>query len=121
MRIVASLGRVVLVFTLVLWLGALLPRSASAEEPNAGKVFLMGTGSVVATLFWGSGKIVYGVLGTVVGGLAYVLTGGRTDTARAIMQPALRGDYVVTPENLAGREPISFVGRDPRSEPYPYE
>jgi hypothetical protein len=26
----------------------------------------------------------------------------------------------VTPENLSGDQPLSFVGRDPQTEPYPY-
>ena len=106
----------------VLSLAILAPAGVQAEDDqSAGMVFLYGTGAVVSSLVYGSAKILYGVLGTAVGGLAFVLTGGRSDTARAIMQPALRGDYVVTPDNLRGREPISFVGRDPQNEPYPYE
>ncbi len=41
--------------------------------------------------------------------------------ARPILQASLRGNYVITPEHLRGREPLTFVGRDPRYEPYPYE
>jgi hypothetical protein len=28
---------------------------------------------------------------------------------------------VVTPAHLTGKKPLSFVGRDPRYEPYPYD
>ncbi len=97
-----------------------LPGAASAAQ-SAGAEFLYGTGAVVCSLLWGPAKVIYGLLGSTVGGLAWVLTGGRNDTARSIIQPAVRGDYVVTPAHLAGGRPISFVGRDPQTEPYPYE
>ena len=54
-------------------------------------------------------------------GLAYVLTGFNSRPARAVLQASLRGDYVVTPAHLTGKKPLSFVGRDPRYEPYPYD
>ncbi len=114
------LTRVLIRPVLVLALCTAVPGAASAAQ-SAGSEFLYGTGAVVCSILWGPAKVIYGVLGATVGGLAWVLTGGRNDTARSIMQPALRGDYVVTPENLAGNRPISFVGRDPLTEPYPYE
>jgi type IV secretory pathway VirB2 component (pilin) len=111
--------RVLLLPTLVLALGTAVPGAANAAQ-SAGAEFLYGTGAVVCSILWGPTKVIYAVLGATVGGLAWVLTGGRSDTARSIIQPAVRGDYVVTPENLAGNRPISFVGRDPQTEPYPY-
>jgi hypothetical protein len=39
---------------------------------------------------------------------------------RAISQPALRGDYVLTPEQLRGEQTWRFMGRDPELGPYPY-
>jgi hypothetical protein len=40
-----------------------------------------------------------------------VFTGGRTDVAREIITASVRGDYVVTPENLTFNEPLVFTGR----------
>ncbi len=120
MKIGRILARTTAVLALSVSLVGFGPGPAAAES-SVGAEFLYGTGSFLATLVWGPAKITYGVLGSVVGGLAWALTGGRNDTARAIMQPALRGDYIVTPDNLSGRRPLSFVGRDPRNEPYPYE
>jgi hypothetical protein len=47
------------------------------------------------------------------GGLGYLFSGGRADVANNIIYPAVRGDYVVTPSNLKGTEPIYFVGAPP--------
>jgi hypothetical protein len=57
----------------------------------------------------------------VTGGLGYVLTGGRSDVASNIIYPAVRGHYVVTPNQIKGIEPIYFVGAPPESpEPESY-
>ena len=109
---VAALAAAV-VFTLA------APSPAYAER-SAGGEFGLGVGSLLLSLPYGLVKTVYAVGGIVVGGLGWTLTGGRNDVARAIWQPALRGDYVITPEVLTGQKPLTFVGRDPRSEPYPY-
>lgn len=101
-------------------LGVGSPATAYAEDRGAATEFALGAGSFAATAVWGSAKVVYAVGGTVIGGLAWVLSGGRTDVARAIVQPAVRGDYIVTPDHLLGRRPISFIGRDPETGPYPY-
>ena len=91
-----------------------------AGEQATATEFALGAGSVAATVIWGPVKLAYAGGGLVTGGLAWALTGGRKDVARAIMQPAIRGDYIVTPDQLVGRKPITFVSRDPRTEPYPY-
>jgi len=53
-----------------------------------------------------------GSVGSITGGFAYLLTGGRLDVPREIIQPAVRGDYVVTPEHLTFNQPLLFVGRE---------
>ncbi len=69
---------------------------------------------------YGPVKVIYAVLGTATGGLAWVLTGGNRAAARAIIQPAVRGDYVVVPENLTNDKPLHFAGRDPERYPSAY-
>jgi len=90
-----------------------IPRLGYAAERHAATHFLLGAGSFVTTVFYGAVKTSYAVLGSVVGGLAFALTGGRGDVARAILQPAIRGDYVITPEHLTMERPLIFSGRDP--------
>ena len=102
---------------------ALSPGDALARlqgERSAGAEFGLGLGAFLCTIPWGLLKTGYALLGGVTGGLGFALTGGRSDISRAIWQASLRGDFVVTPENLTGQRPISFVGRDPQQDAYPY-
>jgi hypothetical protein len=106
--------RYLLVACLALPIGALGPDVAQAEDRSAPAEFGLGVGSVVCSFFYGPVKVIYAVGGTLTGGLAWVLTGGRGDVFRAIVQPAVRGDYVVVPENLTFEKPLVFAGRDPK-------
>ena len=72
-----------------------------------------GIGAALASVFYIPAKVTYAGLGLLTGGLGYVLTGGRADVANNIIYPAVRGNYVVTPSNLKGTEPIYFVGPAP--------
>ena len=89
------------------------PGIARAGERNAVEQFGLGAGSVLCTVVYGTVKTVYAIVGTLTGGVAWALTGGRSDVARDIIQPAVRGDYAITPDILTGQQPLVFVGRDP--------
>ena len=93
--------------------GVATPRLGHAAERHAATHFALGAGSVLGTFVYGTVKTGYALLGSVIGGLAFVLTGGRGDVARAILQPAIRGDYVITPEHITLERPLIFAGRDP--------
>jgi hypothetical protein len=88
------------------------PAMAESTAAEAG----IGVASVLCSLVYGPVKIVYATLGTVLGGLAWGLSGGDDDVLQAVLLPAVRGDYVVTPANLRGREPLEFIGRRPGYE-----
>jgi hypothetical protein len=91
------------------------PMAARADEAPERNIMLhygLGVGSVFATLIYGPVKVLYATLGSITGGFAYLLTGGRLDVPREIIQPAVRGDYVVTPEHLTFNQPLLFVGRE---------
>jgi hypothetical protein len=75
-----------------------------------------GVGAALASIFYIPAKVTYAGLGLLTGGLGFVLTGGRADVANNIIYPAVRGDYVVTPSNLKGTEPIYFVGPPPEAQ-----
>ncbi|MBW2280524.1 MAG: hypothetical protein JRG76_00990 [Deltaproteobacteria bacterium] len=107
---------------LVLSLTALSPLDAlAAEERGAWSEAGLGVASLVTSVFWGTAKTVCAVGGTLTAGFAYLFTGFNERPARAILQASLRGDYVITPNHLTGKQTLTFIGRDPQYEPHPYD
>jgi hypothetical protein len=70
----------------------------------------LGAGAVVSNLVYVPAKLVYGILGGIAGGAGYALTGGNTQVANSIWRSSLGGDYVLTPDMMAGKKPIYFSG-----------
>lgn len=90
----------------------LAPATALAQE-SAAESAGYGIGSALCSIVYGPVKLVYALGGTVVGGLAWLLSAGDSEVADAVITPAIRGDYVVTPSHLRGEEPLEFIGRKP--------
>jgi len=88
--------------------------SAQVPQPDQGGVNWQGVGygagSLATNVVYIPAKLVYALAGGLVGGGAWCLTGGNTQTANTIWRSSLGGDYVVTPDMLAGKEPIHFSG-----------
>lgn len=78
-----------------------------------------GTGAALSNILYIPAKLVYATVGGVVGGLAYVVTLGSTETANAIWEPTLGGTYVLTPGMLRGDEKLHFNGQPPELPPDP--
>ena len=87
-------------------------KSLQPAEP-VGEEAGYGVGAALASVFYTPTKLVYAGLGLLTGGLGYVVSGGRADVANNIIYPAVRGNYVVTPNHLKGTDPIYFVGPGP--------
>lgn len=83
-----------------------------AEQPVSSEAGY-GVGAALASVFYIPAKVTYAGLGLLTGGLGWVLSGGRSDVANNIIYPAIGGNYVVTPSNLKGTEPLYFVGAPP--------
>lgn len=66
--------------------------------------------AVVASIPYAPAKVLYATVGTLTGGLAYLLTVGDTETAQKVWSPSVGGSYVITPAMLRGDEPILFNG-----------
>jgi hypothetical protein len=64
----------------------------------------------LTNLLYVPAKLVYAGVGGLTGGLALGLTGGDVNTAQAIWEPSLGGDYFLTPSMVQGDESISFAG-----------
>lgn len=92
---------------------ALAPQTARAADDSIESEAGLGALSAVCTLFYGPVKVVYALSGLIFGGAAWGLSGGDGDVLRAVVTPAVRGDYVITPELLRGERPIEFFGKDP--------
>ena len=94
---------------LVLALGG-NPMTALADDAESPSGAGLQAASWLATVPYGAAKIVYAVSGGLVGGLAWVMTGGNTDIAKAIWSPTMTGHYIVQPQNLTGDRALHFVG-----------
>ncbi len=70
-----------------------------------------GAASAIASLVYGPANICYSLLGVVFGGFAWGLSGGDTEVLNAVVSPAIRGDYVITPSHIRGDRSIEFIGR----------
>jgi hypothetical protein len=66
--------------------------------------------SWLATVPYGAAKVVYAVTGGVVGSLAWMMSGGNTEVAKAIWNPSMTGHYIVQPQNLTGDKALHFIG-----------
>jgi hypothetical protein len=87
---------------------------AQVQQPDQGGVNWggvgYGAGSVVTNLVYIPAKLVYAILGGLVGGGAYLVTAGNSQTADTIWRSSLGGDYVITPDMLAGKQALHFSG-----------
>lgn len=87
---------VVTFFVLFLSLAGVSEAMAESAWKEAG----LGVASVLGSSIYSPVKVYYAALGAVAGGVAWVVTGGNTELAQKIWEPALSGDYVITPQML---------------------
>jgi len=111
-----SLRRIIITLVCVATLVAAGSASASDNRDMASEAGL-GLGAVLGSLVYGPTKVVYATCGVIVGGLAFLFSGGDSDVAGVIMTPSVRGDYVLTPAHLRGERSIEFLGRKPEYRP----
>jgi hypothetical protein len=90
---------------------AATPAHAEEEESDFWSSMGLGVGAAFSNVVYIPAKVIYASLGGLVGGLAYVLTIGSTETAMDIWEPSMGGTYVLTPKILKGEEPLHFNGR----------
>jgi len=110
-RMGVRLGAGVLAGTLLLGLSAAPARAISEESKETASDGAVGAAAGLSSVVYAPVKVAYAAGGTIVAGLAYVLSGGDKDVTKPIIDASVRGDYVVTPEHLRGEKPLEFVGR----------
>ncbi len=107
-----AVRRSALLSALILALAA-APSAAWADMgtdvPNEGGI---GAVAALSTLIYGPVKLTYATLGLLVGGAAWGLSGGDQAVLESVVTPALRGDYVVTPDHVRMERSLEFYGRD---------
>ena len=99
-----------IVFAVVVGIGTPIASFAAEEETSPSNEAALGVGSFFITLVYTPLKMVYAILGGVVGGFTYGLTGGDLETAQDVWEPSVYGTYIITPDHLKGNEPVRFVG-----------
>ncbi|MBY0273887.1 hypothetical protein K2Z84_00995 [Candidatus Binatia bacterium] len=84
-------------------------RPARAEEGFFEKAGI-GLGTALVNVLYIPAKFTYATVGGLIGGFAWVLSLGDTDTAMGVWEPTMGGSYIVTPNMLRGKEPLEFTG-----------
>ncbi|HUO05242.1 MAG TPA: hypothetical protein VMU16_08600 [Candidatus Binataceae bacterium] len=69
-----------------------------------------GAGAVAGNIVYIPAKLVYALTGSLIGGAAYALTAGNSQTSDTIWRSSLGGDFVLTPDMVSGKDPINFSG-----------
>ena len=88
---------------------------ATDEQLGPAASFGWGMAAVGTNLVYIPAKMVWAIGGSLTALLAWGFSAGNSDAALGVLQPALGGSWVVTPEMLRGEDPIMFSG--PSYEP----
>ena len=89
-----------------------LAGGSEVRADSAWKEAALGVASVLGSAIYSPVKIPYAALGAFTGGVVWIVTGGKTEVAQKIWEPALRGDYVITPQMLQGDKKPGKAIRD---------
>ncbi len=67
-------------------------------------------GTVLANIPYFPAKVIFAGLGAAATGVSYVVTLGKEQPADTIWDASVKGNYVLTPRMIEGRQPVHFVG-----------
>lgn len=99
---------------------AVSPGSALADETSSHDE---GTGikiaSWAATVPYCLAKSTFAALGGIVGGFAFVFSGGNAETAKAVWTTSILGTYIIRPVHLRGQESVHFLGQADENQKAP--
>lgn len=90
--------------------------SASDQQQGTAAGAGMQAAAAVSTILYFPFKGAFAIGGGIVGGLAYLFSGGSEQTAKSIWIPSMYGTYVIVPEHLTGDRPVRFLGVAAESE-----
>lgn len=89
-------------------------------EPSTAEELAYGVLSIVASTVYSPLKLTYATLGLIVGGLSFAVSIGNADVAQ-IIDPSVRGTYVLTSRHIRGEDPIIFFGPPPVTTAQPQD
>jgi len=87
----------------------------ATEELGPAASFGWGMAAIGTNLGYIPAKLIWALGGSITALLAWGFSFGNSDAALGVLQPAVSGTWVVTPEMLRGEQPILFSG--PSFEP----
>ncbi|HVN83350.1 MAG TPA: hypothetical protein VMW17_00755 [Candidatus Binatia bacterium] len=67
-------------------------------------------GTVVANVVYCPTKVAFAAVGAATSGVAYVATLGRPKPSNTIWAATVKGDYVMTPRMIEGKDAVHFIG-----------
>lgn len=112
-----SLRMAVVILALAVCLAPVAQAAEKADETSLSAELGLGVASFLCTLPYGIIKVTTGLLGGIVGGFTYVLSGLDMRAADAVWYTTIEGDYVITPDHLRGKKDLRFTGVPPTSTP----
>jgi hypothetical protein len=84
--------------------------AASAKESDEDHSALTYVGTVLVDVVYVPAKVVFAGLGAVTSGLTYIVTGGDSHPTTSVWNATVKGNYVVTPRMIEGKDEVHFVG-----------
>ena len=112
-----ALRLAVVILALAVCLAPVAQAAEKADETSLSADLGLGVASFLCTLPYGVIKVVTSLLGSVVGGFTYVLSGLDMRAADAVWYTTIEGDYVITPDHLRGKKDLRFTGIPPVGTP----
>ncbi len=82
-------------------------------ESTAGDDVGIGVASFLVSIPYFVAKSVTALLGGIVGGFTYLLSGFNKNAADQVWYTTIPGDYIITPDHLRGKRDIRFTGVPP--------
>lgn len=101
---------VLMTFSLLVTAPAWSQSSSTDTQQGTASGAGMQAASAVSTILYFPLKAAFSICGGIVGGLAYVFSGGSEQTAKNIWIPSMYGTYIITPEHLSGDRAVRFLG-----------
>ncbi len=111
-----ALRMVVVIVALSVCLAPVAWAAEQANNPNPASDLGLGVASFICSVPYGAVKVAMAILGGVIGGFTYVLSGFDKRSADSVWYTTIEGDYIITPDHLRGKKELRFTGVPPERQ-----